>query len=147
MATKDPKPLNVRLVCKTMPAISPDEGPLDVGIQDKAQVVHKGLKQKDGSMFFECTLEVRLGDSTGRPTFRGPFVQGTPEARFLYLSWKRRSASSSPWYWRVKIPLSGITWKEVSSVKSNEVLEANITGRRPHATDSVSWKRSLARAA
>src|ERR1041385_1354947 len=137
MAAKDFRSLNVRLVCNTMPVIPPDEGPLDVGIQDKAQVVHNGLKQKDGSMFFECALEVRLDASTGRPSFRGPFVQGTPESRFLYLSWKRRSASSSPWYWRVKIPLSGITWKEVSSMKSTEVLEANITGRRPHATDPI----------
>ena len=144
MAAKDSKRLNVRLVCKTMPAIPPDVGPLDVGIQDKAHVVHEGLKQKDGSMFFECALEVRLDDSTGRPSFRGPFVQGPPEARFLYLSWKRSSAGSSPWYWRVKIPLSGITWKEASSVMSNEVLEADITGRRPHATDPISWKRSKA---
>jgi hypothetical protein len=141
MAAKDFKSLNVRLVCKTMPAIPPDEGALDIGIQDKAQVVHEGLKQKDGSMFFECALEVGLDDSTGRPSFHGPFVQGTPEARFLYLSWKRRSTNSSPWYWRVKIPLSGITWKEVSSARANEVLEADITGRRPHATDPVSWKR------
>ena len=142
MAAKDSKSLKIRLVCKTMPAIPPDEGPLDVGIQDKAQVVHGGLKQKNGSMFFECVLEVSLDGSTGRPSFRGPFVHGTPETRFLYLSWKRRSASSSPWYWRVKIPLSGITWKEVSPAMANEVLEADITGRRPHATDPISWKRS-----
>ena len=141
MAATDSKNLKIRLVCKTMPAIPPDEGRLDVGMQDKAQAVHAGAKQKDGSMFFECVLEARHDDSTGKPIFRGPFVQGTPEARFLYLSWKRKGTSSSPWYWRVKIPLSGITWKEVASVKPNEVLEADIAGRRPHATDPISWRR------
>ncbi len=147
MAAADFKILKVRLVCKTMPAIPPDEGRLDVGIQDKAQAVHAGVKQKDGSMVFECALEARRDESTGKPTFRGPFVQGTSEARFLYLSWKRKGVNSSPWYWRVKVPLSGITWKEVSLAKPNEVLEADITGRRPHSTDPISWKRSRAGAA
>ena len=53
MAAADFKSLKLRLVCKTMPAIPPDEGRLDVGMQDKAQAVHAGVKQKDGSMFFE----------------------------------------------------------------------------------------------
>jgi hypothetical protein len=138
------KKLKVRLICRTMPAIPLEEGALDVGMQDKAQSVHAGQKQKDGSMFFECDLETRLDDSTGRVTFRGPFVHGTPEARFLYLSWKRKDASSSPWYWRVKVPLSGITWKDVSLAKPSEVLEADITNRRPHATDSITWRLSRA---
>jgi len=133
--------LRVRLLCKTMPVTPPDEGKLDVGIQDKAQAVHAGKRQKNGSMFFECDLEVSRDESTGQPKFRGPFVQGTPDARFLYLSWKRTGASRALWYWRVKVPLAGITWKDVSSMGSNELLEADITGRRPHATDPISWKR------
>ena len=144
MAAMDFKSLKVRLICKTMPATPPDEGKLDVGIQDKSQAVHAGQKQKDGSTFFECALEAGRDESTGKPIFRGPFVQGTPDARFLYLSWKRKGGGSSPWYWRVKVPLSGLTWNDVSSVKPNEVLEADITGRRPHATDPISWKRRRA---
>lgn len=141
------KKLKVRLIYRTMPAIPPEEGTLDVGMQDKAQAVHAGQKQKDGSMFFECDLDAGIDDSTERLTFRGPFVHGTPEARFLYLSWKRKDASSSPWYWRVKVPLSGITWEDVSSVKPSEVLEADITNRRPHATAPIAWRRSRADAA
>jgi hypothetical protein len=144
MAAADFKSLRIRLLCKTMPSIPPEEGKLDVGIQDKAQAVHAGRKQKDGSTSFGCALEAGRDESTGKPSFRGPFVHGTPEARFLYLSWKRRGASSSPWYWRVKVPLSGISWKDVTSVKPNESLEADITGRRPHATDLITWRRSRA---
>ena len=143
MVNTQPKSLIIRLVCTSMPETPAVEGQLDVGIQDKAQVVHTGRMRKDGTMVFECTVEARLDSSTEEPSYRGPFVQGTPEARFLYLSWKRKTQSASPWYWRVKVPLAGITWKQVSSLKSTEVMEANITGRRPHATEPIVWKRSV----
>ncbi|MDO9086023.1 MAG: DUF5990 family protein [Anaerolineaceae bacterium] len=136
------KKLKVRLICRTMPVIPLEEGTFDVGMQDKNQSVHAGQKQKDGSMFFGCDLEASLDDSSGRLSFRGPFVHGTPEARFLYLSWKRKDASSSPWFWRVKVPLTGITWEDISLVKPSEVLEADITNRRPHASDPITWRRS-----
>jgi Family of unknown function (DUF5990) len=144
MVNTQPKSLIIRLVCTSMPETPADEGQLDVGMQDKAQVVHPGQVQKNGTMVFECTVEARLDASTEEPSYRGPFVQGTPEARFLYLSWKRKTRSATPWYWRVKVPLKGITWKQVSFLKSNEVMEANITGRRPHATEPIVWKRSVA---
>ncbi len=131
----------IRLVCKTMPIIPQQEGILDVGIQDKNQHVYAGQKQKDGSMFFECDIEASLDESNRTLSFRGSFVHGTPQARFLYLSWKRKDASNSLWYWRVKIPLSGITWDDIFLLKANEVLEADITGRRPHAVDPISWRR------
>jgi hypothetical protein len=136
--------IKVRLVCRTMPEVPPEEGPLDVGIQDKSQTVHAGKEQKDGVMFFECDLEAKLDDSTGGLAFRGPFVHGTPDARFLYLSWKRRDASRPPWYWRVKVPLSGIPLDNVSLAKPDDVLEADITNRRPHVTDPIIWKLSRA---
>ncbi len=141
------KKLKVRLICRTMPATPLEEGTLDVGIQDKAQTVLAGQKQKDGSMFFECNLEASLDDSTGRLTFRGPFVHGTPEVRSHYLSWKGKDASTSAWYWHVKVPLSGITWKDISLVNPSEVLEEDITNRRPHAMDPITWRRSRAEVA
>ena len=147
MTIAELKKLKVRLICRTMPAIPLEEGALDVGMQDKAQTVYAGQKQIDGTMFFECDLEASLDDSTGRLTFRGSFVHGTPQARFLYLSWKRKDASASPWYWRVKVPLSGITWEDVSLAKPSEVLEADITNRRPHAADPITWRRNRAGAA
>jgi hypothetical protein len=137
----DFRSFKIRLVCKTMPTIPLEEGILDVGMQDKTQTVHAGKKQKDGSMFFECDLEASLNESNGMLIFRGPFVHGTPQTRFLYLSWKRKVASSSLWYWRVKIPLSGITWDDVLLLKANEVMEADITDRRPHAVNPIYWRR------
>ena len=42
----DLKMLKVRLICRTMPTIPLQEGALEVGMQDKAQAVHAGKKQK-----------------------------------------------------------------------------------------------------
>ena len=127
-----------------MPETPATEGALDIGIQDKAQAVHAGRTTTDGAVYFECAVEARMDSLTKGLDFRGPFVHGTPQGRFLYLSWKRRTASAAPWYWRVKIPLTGIAERDVSALKSTEILLADITGRRPHATDPITWKRSVA---
>ena len=142
MAVTFTKSITIRLACKTMPETPASEGVLDIGIQDKAQTVHAGRMTKAGATYFECAVEARIDE--GGLDFRGPFVHGTPQSRFLYLSWKRRTVSEAPWYWRVKIPLAGITEKNVSSLKSSDTLLADVTGRRPHATDPITWTRSVA---
>ena len=138
------KTITLRLACKSMPEIPADEGMLDVGIQDKKQAVHAGRTAKNQALYFDCAVEARMGSLNKGLDFGGPFVHGTPQSRFIYLSWKRRTTSAAPWYWRVKIPLAGITEKDVSSLKSNEVLIADITGRRPHASEKITWQRSAA---
>jgi Family of unknown function (DUF5990) len=136
------KPLMIRLVCKSMPTIPTTEGELDVGIQDKAQNIHVGRAAKDGSIYFECGIDARTDTTT--LDFRGPFVHGTPQSRFVYLSWRRKVGGATPWYWRVKIPLAGISQKTVASLKATEVLVADITGRRPHASEPIIWNYGTA---
>jgi hypothetical protein len=145
MPTAPTKPFVIRLVCKSMPAVPSTEDELDVGIQDKAQNVHRGRVTQDGSVYFECTIEAKL--DTPALDFRGPFVHGTPQGRFIYLSWKRRSGAAAPWYWRVKVPLAGITQKAVTALKPGEVVLADISGRRPHSTEPIMWNSGLASAA
>jgi hypothetical protein len=125
-----------------MPVIPTTEGELDIGIQDKAQKVHFGQKAKDGTISFECLIEAKTDPSV--LDFRGPFVHGTPQGRFVYLSWKRKIEGTAPWYWRVKIPLAGITQKAVETLKPGEAFVADITGRHPHATDPIVWNRGAA---
>jgi Family of unknown function (DUF5990) len=137
MSTAQTKPIIIRLVCKSMPTIPTTEGELEVGIQDKAQNIHLGRVAKDGSIYFECSIDVRT--DTTPLDFRGPFVHGTPQSRFVYLSWKRAIGGAAPWYWRVKIPLAGISQKAVASLKATEVLVADITGRRPRASEPIVW--------
>jgi hypothetical protein len=135
------KKLLLRLVCKSIPETPAEEGALDVGIQDKKQAVHAGRTGQDGEMCFECSAEARIDDLSGEIDFRGPFVHGTPQARFLYLSWKRTGAAATPWYWRVKIPLASIGAKNITALQAGEWLVADITGRRPHASQAIVWKR------
>jgi hypothetical protein len=144
MTTTPAKSITLRLSCKTIPATPPTNELLDVGIQDKAQTVHAQRTAKDGTIYFECIVEARINDPIKGIDFRGPFVHGTPQSRFLYVSWKRRIPSAAPWYWRIKVPLAGISMKEVTSLKNSEALIADITGRGPHATDSINWKTSAA---
>jgi Family of unknown function (DUF5990) len=138
------KSIRLRLACKTMPATPPTDEALDVGIQDKAQAVHAARTTRDGTIYFECAVEARIDGLSKELDFRGPFVHGTPQSRFLYVSWKRRTLSPAPWFWRIKIPLAGITAKDVMSLKAAEALVADIAKRRPHATDAIIWKRGVA---
>jgi hypothetical protein len=127
-----------------MPETPADEGTLDVGVQDKSQAVRAGRAGRDGAIYFECNAEARIDDLTKELDFRGPFVQGTPQARFLYLSWKWRVTDSAPWYWRVKVPLASVALRDIVSMKPGEVLMADITGRRPHSSAPVVWERAAA---
>jgi hypothetical protein len=123
----------LRLICRSLPDL-PEA--VAIGLQDKQQAVHAGKAGPDGAWRFQCSVAVKGSDAADPPAFSGPFVHGTPGARFLYLSWKRADGGAAPWVQRVKIPLSGISWE---LVQSGQVLEADITGRKPHASETIAW--------
>ena len=83
----------------------------------------------------EMTFEfrVRIGPRVaGRPpNLLGEFAQGPASARFVYLnSGKLAGQRDSPWERRAKIPLTGITWKQVEEAlaRPSVTLEARIEG-------------------
>ncbi|WP_158934101.1 DUF5990 family protein [Burkholderia sp. S171] len=126
-----PRDIHVTLTCNSLPPIGEAA---NVGLQDKEQHVHAGTRKRDGSFEFECVVQVRdKGD--GSIDFAGPFVHGTPAARFVYLSWKRTVASATPWVQRVKIPLVF----NAADLGTATAIHADITGRRPHATELIIW--------
>lgn len=135
-----PGTATIELVCRSLPELS-ESGAVAFGLQDKQQEVHPGVLGRNGVWRFRCTVTVKGPDADGMPAFSGPFVHGPPDARFLYLSWKRAAGAAAPWVQRVKIPLSGISWEMVSSSK---LLEADITGRKPHASEKINWIRHAA---
>ncbi len=85
----------------------------------------------DGEISFDLT--VRVGDARpdGLPNFLGPYAQGPPAGRFLYVnSGTLAGQSDSCWTRRAKVPFRGVTWamvEEVIAGKGN-VLEAKIAG-------------------
>ena len=79
---------------------------------------------------FEFTLRVEQGKD-GNPNFLGPFVQGPPHERFVYLDIGTYAGQTSTlWSRRLKIPLRGVAWKliEQAAKSSSARLETYVAG-------------------
>ena len=113
--------------------------PVRFGLQDTKGEVHPSSLQADGLQRFEFAVEVRGEAAAGLPVFGGPFCQGPPVARFVYLSWKRVGAHAASWAWRIKVPLIGIGWPMIGQAEAEGCLEADVRDRRPHVTGPVAW--------
>ena len=127
-----PSSLQVVLMCRALPVF---EESAVVGLQDKQQAIRKGSFAQDGSCEFACEIQLR-DKGNGFVDFAGPFVHGPLQERFLYLSWKRTDTSAAPWIQRVKVPLRFAA----SDLAQACVLRADVTGRKPHARESVEWQ-------
>ncbi|MFL6264281.1 MAG: DUF5990 family protein [Thermoanaerobaculia bacterium] len=80
---------------------------------------------------FDFTLRVSTGKD-GRPNFLGPFAQGPPTGRFVYVnSGTLAGQADSCWTRRAKVPLTGIGWKliEQALAGTDTILEAHIEGK------------------
>jgi hypothetical protein len=83
-----------------------------------------------GDLAFECSVRVQAGDA-GALRLLGPFVQGPPDARFIYITVGTRAGQmDSCWDRRAKVPLKGISLAHVkaATASSGAVLEATLDG-------------------
>jgi hypothetical protein len=81
---------------------------------------------------FDFTLEVGQPSSGGAVVWYGPFTQGPPAARFVYITVGRRAGQfDSPWERRAKIPLGGISTEliERAAGQPGSVLAVSVSGR------------------
>jgi hypothetical protein len=87
------------------------------------------VRSKTADLSFEFTVRVAEGKD-GLPNFLGPFVQGPPRERFVYLDigiWAGQI--DSLWSRRLKIPLRDITWDMIKQASDHaQVLEARVPG-------------------
>lgn len=109
-----------------------------VGLQDKKQNILPGEEQPDGWVAFRCEASVKV--DRDQAVFAGPWVHGSPQARFLYISWKRKSDEGSPWIQRIKIPLKVQDALVREAITTGKAMCADVTGRRPHDTAQVTWR-------
>lgn len=73
-------------------------------------------------------FDVRVADGEPVPRFLGPFTQGPPATRFVYVnSGQAAGQSGTSWNRRAKIPLGSITWDLIEQAKG-AVLEVQIEG-------------------
>jgi hypothetical protein len=81
---------------------------------------------------FDFTVRVGAQQTNGAPNLLGPFTQGSPADRFVYVnSGTPAGQSDSPWTRRAKVKLAGITQAMIEAVLAmpGAVIEARIDGK------------------
>ena len=79
---------------------------------------------------FEVEVAINGSLPDGRPRLTGPFIQGPPQARFVYLCvGEAAGQAGAEWRRRVKVPLADLSWALIRSVPPGGRLEARIAGR------------------
>jgi Family of unknown function (DUF5990) len=84
-------------------------------------------RSKGKDLIFEFQPVIRSGVSSDGSSLGGPFVQGPPGQRFVYLDIGIYAGQSdTPWSRRLKIPLEGIT---AEMATKGGVFEARVPGK------------------
>ncbi len=98
------------------------------GTSGKATLVGPVHGSTDALVFeFEVTLDGGIAD--GGPRLLGPFVQGPPAARFVYLAIGASAGQiGSPWQRRAKVPLGAVDWQKIEALAPGERLTAHFNG-------------------
>jgi hypothetical protein len=88
-------------------------------------------RSTDGSLTFDLSVRVSERNSGGSPNVLGPYAQGKPDDRFIYLnSGTMAGQPESCFTRRAKIKTGGITWQLVKQALADGVIvEAQIEGR------------------
>ena len=116
--------LNLRIVLLTPPL------GIDFAIQKgRGSGYDTVQKQRSagGNLVFEFPIGVNEPRKGAVPAFTGPFVQGPPGDRFIYIDVGTYAGQSdTSWSRRIKSRIKAITWE---MVESSAVLEARIPGK------------------
>jgi hypothetical protein len=82
------------------------------------------------ALLFDLDITLDGSNAAGGPRLLGPFVQGPPTARFVYINVGASAGQiGSPWQRRVKVPLGAITWQAIEALPPGERLTAHIASR------------------
>jgi hypothetical protein len=80
-------------------------------------------------LVFEFTIDVKDTDKSNC-SLVGPFTQGTPLDRFVYLNIGTNAGQiGSPWSRRLKIPIFGITKATIESMSDKDMLQCTVPGK------------------
>jgi hypothetical protein len=135
--------LPIRLVLVAPPSA------VDFGIQHGSGANYETLfvqQAKNGDVVFDFSLAVADNRKDGLPNFKGPFAQGPPVSRFIYVDVGTYAGQKdTQWSRRIKIPLQGVTWaliKQVTGKPGHRVL-ARIPGTGKDGGPSCATVRLL----
>jgi hypothetical protein len=117
--------------------------PLRIVVEDPAPGVAIAL-QRDGDrpevvgyaestgrdLIFELEVAVEGTLPDGRPRLLGPFVNGPPRERFIYLCVGHYAGQmEADWAGRMKVPIGGISWALIERLPAGGRIEGRVSGR------------------
>src|SRR5262249_32609268 len=88
-------------------------------------------RSASGDLHFEFTVTIRRNKNSGDPDFKGPFVQGPLQGRFIYIDIGTYAGQSdSVWSRRLKVPLPGIKFEMINKLVNDKRLrlETHVPG-------------------
>lgn len=87
-------------------------------------------KSASGNLTFIGTVNVKGDPSKDElPKLTGSIVQGSGNNKFIYIDIGTYAGQSDTmWARRLKIPLSGITWKDVDTLSGKVMLQTRVPG-------------------
>lgn len=102
---------------------------LQRGPSGKASLVWP-VESSAEALVFDLDVVVDGSLADGRPRLLGPFVQGPPAGRFVYLTAGTGAGQfASPWTRRAKVPLGGLSWALIEGLAPGARLAAHIAGK------------------
>ena len=109
----DTQEIAFEFICQDMPgALFEQWSVVRLGIQHGKTVIDDVPGDEEGAVF-RFTLRVAPNKKTGQPNFLGPYAQGRPEQRFVYLCWGERREDEWEGFRRAKIHLKHLTWDHI----------------------------------
>ncbi|WP_439585672.1 DUF5990 family protein [Dyadobacter bucti] len=93
------------------------------------ETVQKQISASD-DLVFTFTVRVKGDRSKDElPKLSGSFVQGSADNKFIYIDIGTYAGQSDTiWSRRLKIPLTGITWRDIDSLAANSMLQTSVPG-------------------
>ena len=90
----------------------------------------------NSNLIFSFGIEVK-GDekADAQPDFKGPYVQGPKNERFIYVNIGTYAGhAQSEWGRRLKVPLRDINWAMVNNAVADNVLQTIVPGTAKDGT-------------
>jgi len=102
---------------------------LQKGSGSKYETVQKQTPVSN-DLSFKFTVNVKGDRSKEKlPKFSGSFVQGSTGNQFVYIDIGTYAGQPDTiWSRRLKIPLTGITWKDIDSLSGDSMLQTMVPG-------------------
>jgi hypothetical protein len=110
------------------------------------EIVQKQRSQT-GDLRFEFTARANIEPEAAAPNLLGPFVQGPPDARFVYIGIGAFAGqTNTEWSRRLKIPLTGISLQMVEQAARGAyaVFETHVPGTGKDGSPSCATVKPFA---